>query len=248
MSVPWWAGLVAGVSAYGLLGWLLPLALSTPETRDDLTEAMQIPAVLALAVCLTVSAAAAWRTRHLRQRFAARNGLSDLRRLRHRDLHARVAEAFVRRGYQLHPQRVRGIDLVIVKDGRRYFVRTKQWKVFNVGPRTLVEMRERMDAEAAAGGFYVSAGVFTRDARIYAAEMNIELIGGTSLIGFLETDAEPTAPTPYREPVFLSNTALTIPVCPFCGNPMVRRVEKHGKNAGEEFWGCGQYPHCRGTR
>jgi restriction system protein len=109
-------------------------------------------------------------------------------------------------------------------------------------------LNDRVNEEAAAGAFYISAGVFTRDARLYAAEMNIELIGGTALIAFIQTDAEPSKIAPYREPVFLSNTALTIPVCPACGNPMVRRVAKYGKNAGEEFWGCGQYPHCRGTR
>ena len=78
--------------------------------------------------------------------------------------------------------------------------------------------------------------------------MNIELVGGISLVGFLETDQAPAAATPYREPVFLSSTALTVPVCPHCGSPMMRRVAKYGKTAGEEFWGCGQYPHCRGTR
>lgn len=33
--------------------------------------------------------------------------------------------------------------------------------------------------------------------------------------------------------------------CPKCDAPMVRRVAKRGKNAGNEFWGCSTLPKCR---
>jgi hypothetical protein len=36
------------------------------------------------------------------------------------------------------------------------------------------------------------------------------------------------------------------PVCPQCTSPMVRRTSRTGKNAGKSFWGCSQYPRCRG--
>lgn len=39
-----------------------------------------------------------------------------------------------------------------------------------------------------------------------------------------------------------------LPVCPKCGKDMVRRVAKSGANAGNSFWGCSQYPACRGVR
>lgn len=38
------------------------------------------------------------------------------------------------------------------------------------------------------------------------------------------------------------------PVCPKCGSAMVRRTAKQGSNAGHSFWGCSQYPACRGIR
>ena len=34
-----------------------------------------------------------------------------------------------------------------------------------------------------------------------------------------------------------------IPTCPKCESPMVRRTSEFGP-----FWGCHQYPRCRGTR
>lgn len=36
------------------------------------------------------------------------------------------------------------------------------------------------------------------------------------------------------------------PKCPKCGAVMVRRVAKSGANAGNEFWGCPNYPKCKG--
>jgi predicted RNA-binding Zn-ribbon protein involved in translation (DUF1610 family) len=36
------------------------------------------------------------------------------------------------------------------------------------------------------------------------------------------------------------------PVCPECGNAMVLRTAKRGPNQGGQFWGCSEYPRCRG--
>ncbi|MCD5984853.1 topoisomerase DNA-binding C4 zinc finger domain-containing protein [Pseudomonas sp. CDFA 610] len=50
---------------------------------------------------------------------------------------------------------------------------------------------------------------------------------------------EPTAPKPETKPA--------TPNCPHCKKPMVIKVARTGKNAGE-FWGCVAYPKCRGIR
>lgn len=34
------------------------------------------------------------------------------------------------------------------------------------------------------------------------------------------------------------------PVCPACGEPMVLRHARQGKNSGKPFWGCSSYPLC----
>jgi hypothetical protein len=36
------------------------------------------------------------------------------------------------------------------------------------------------------------------------------------------------------------------PRCPKCGSEMVLRTAKSGANRGEQFWGCPNYPRCRG--
>jgi restriction system protein len=38
-----------------------------------------------------------------------------------------------------------------------------------------------------------------------------------------------------------------IPPCPVCGKPTVLRTAKSGKNAGSQFWGCSDYPNCKGV-
>jgi hypothetical protein len=49
---------------------------------------------------------------------------------------------------------------------------------------------------------------------------------------------ETVIPTPPTSPVS--------PSCPKCGADMVKRTAKSGANAGGEFWGCSNYPRCRG--
>lgn len=36
------------------------------------------------------------------------------------------------------------------------------------------------------------------------------------------------------------------PSCPLCGKPMLKRMQKKGQGHGREFWGCSDYPNCRG--
>jgi len=38
------------------------------------------------------------------------------------------------------------------------------------------------------------------------------------------------------------------PPCPDCGRPMRKRVPRTGRRAGQPFWGCSGYPHCKGSR
>ncbi|MFH0979949.1 MAG: topoisomerase DNA-binding C4 zinc finger domain-containing protein [Planctomycetota bacterium] len=49
-------------------------------------------------------------------------------------------------------------------------------------------------------------------------------------------------PTPGRA------QPTSVPACPKCQSPMVRRTAGKGPNAGLEFWGCSGFPKCRGTR
>lgn len=48
---------------------------------------------------------------------------------------------------------------------------------------------------------------------------------------------------------FPSQPDKSTPECPQCGEPMVlRTVQKEGPHKGNRFWGCKDYPRCRGMR
>ncbi|MBR6846980.1 MAG: four helix bundle suffix domain-containing protein [Bacteroidales bacterium] len=44
------------------------------------------------------------------------------------------------------------------------------------------------------------------------------------------------------------NAQNDAPFCPKCGKPMIKRIAKKGRNAGNAFWSCTAYPECDGTR
>ncbi len=48
--------------------------------------------------------------------------------------------------------------------------------------------------------------------------------------------------------ILVMSESVGVPLCPNCDRPMVRRVARKGPNAGRAFWGCKQFPGCRGTR
>ncbi len=48
-----------------------------------------------------------------------------------------------------------------------------------------------------------------------------------------------------NQPVIIEKENTT-PLCPKCGTPMVLRTAKQGSNQGGQFWGCPDYPRCRG--
>ena len=41
---------------------------------------------------------------------------------------------------------------------------------------------------------------------------------------------------------------LDAPKCPTCIGSMILRTARKGANRGENFWGCGAFPKCRGAR
>jgi hypothetical protein len=44
------------------------------------------------------------------------------------------------------------------------------------------------------------------------------------------------------------NSLNQTPACPVCASAMVLRGAKRGSNAGNSFWGCSQFPRCKGSR
>lgn len=198
------------------------------------------------------------------------------------DFELLVGEALRRRGYKVQDNDGSGpdggIDLVARKDGETYLVQCKQWRAVRVGVPVVRELYGAMAAEGAVGGFVVTSGTFTKQAREFASGRNLQLVDGAVLQQWIaETQKPGPRPTvevvaermqPRVEPVPvppMAPEAVTLeppvaqpepeapvapkaPACPHCRKPMVIRVARTGGNAGGNFWGCGDYPKCRGMR
>jgi restriction system protein len=100
------------------------------------------------------------------------------------------------------------------------------------------------DPRHADEAIIVTSGKFTAEAESFAQGKPIQLVDGSRLLQLIK-QVQPSAPAP-NVPVTAETDAP--PICPFCGKAMVIRTARRGQNAGNKFWGCPDYPGCRGTR
>jgi restriction system protein len=135
-----------------------------------------------------------------------------------------------------------GVDVHLKKDGLKYFVQCKHWKTRKVGVVVVRELYGVIAGAGVEGGFVVCSGGFTKDAESFAENKQIELIDQHSLNKMLKVASEPLAEESVEPTVNLPVT----PECPKCSSAMVKRKARQGARAGQEFWGCSQYPKCRG--
>lgn len=56
----------------------------------------------------------------------------------------------------------------------------------------------------------------------------------------------PTTPARAKSQAIGDGPDPDAPRCPVCGSTMVLRTAKRGARAGKKFWGCSEYPYCRG--
>jgi restriction system protein len=166
-----------------------------------------------------------------------------------------VGEAFRLRGYRVVENGGGGpdggIDLVLHKSGETFLVQCKQWKAFKVGVQVVRELFGVMAAKGATGGFVVTSGKFTDEAKGFAKGRNIDLIDGPALHAMIREsrhaleEGNGVAST-LEQPHANNDTPL--PTCPVCSRTMILRKAKRGTNVGQEFWGCAEWPMCKGIR
>lgn len=165
-----------------------------------------------------------------------------------------TGEAFRRQGFTVTETGGNGpdggIDLVLHKDGEKYLVQCKQWRSLKVGVAVIREFFGVMVAQGAVGGFVVTSGAFTAEAKSFASGRGIRLVEGAELNRWIAASRSVQGKPPVITPVQTSPVPVQkvhVPICPVCRSAMQKRTAKRGANAGNEFWGCSQYPKCRGV-
>lgn len=270
--MPWWAGVGLAVIAYVVLHRLATpvaaTAIQPGQIADVVVRTMgaslaSIGQYLVPLLCLAGAGVSAWRRRQRRAQVSnvsQAKGADALDGMSWQEFEILVGEAFRLQGYRVAETggggADGGVDLVLSKGGEKFLVQCKQWKAYKVGVDVVRELYGVMAAKGATGGFVVTSGSFSSDAKEFADGRNVKLVDGHRLFGLIKqareslspraqgsTTESRTATTPAS-----SSETTTSAICPTCGSEMVKRTAKKGANAGSQFWGCSTYPTCKGIR
>lgn len=255
LTLPWWVAIGLGALGYAAVVVLLPLIWKDPLLAPA-TKGLQPVGLLIFGMCAIAGGGSALRSLLLSRKFDRQRGLDDIRALPWRQFESIVGEAFRRRGYSVVENAVGGadggIDLTLSKDGQKFVVQCKQWKLQTVGVKPVRELAGVMAGADIAGGFFVTSGRYTEEARRFARSVDIDLVDGEGLAEMVQSVQRAQS---HLDPTMGGVRAITTwsngtdaPMCPNCGSAMVGRTAKRGANAGSQFWGCSQYPRCCGTR
>ncbi|MFM1908248.1 MAG: hypothetical protein RLZZ591_1925 [Pseudomonadota bacterium] len=264
--LPWWGGVAIAIVSYLVLhrlavpvkvGPVQPGQVGKLMISSVITAAATVGQYLLPLVCL-VGAAMSFIRRKQRTALitsvAQSKSANALDGMSWREFEMLVGEAYALQGYRVTEKggggADGGIDLVLAKSGEKFLVQCKQWKAYKVGVDVVRELYGVMAAKGATGGFVVTSGRFTDDAKAFADGRNVQLVDGTRLFAMIKQvkQSQATNQPASTEPVVAKEPVNTEPNCPQCGSSMLKRTARKGANAGGEFWGCSKFPACRGVR
>lgn len=262
--LPWWVGAILATGSYF---WLHSItSKGMPQTEGgDLSAAMTgglfyafatlgqyvLPFLFGFGALISIIMSAKRKKLHN----DVSSGDLTVADISWKEFETLIGEHFRRKGFVVHETEHGpdgGVDLVFKKDSGKYLVQCKHWKAQKVGVKIVRELLGVMVGAGAAGGYVVTSGQFTRDATTFASENNIELLDGKDLRRIIRTASRPPKNATVSNPSSIKHDSVPTsnkkyPVCTKCGSPMVVRVAKKGRRAGQEFWGCSAYPKCRST-
>jgi restriction system protein len=108
--------------------------------------------------------------------------------LRRGDAERLISDSFQRRGYVVTGFGGSGkgdaVDLGLTRNGERFLVQFRDWNKQQVGIAGVWALTSAIAAQRASGGFVITGGEFTREARKFADLCGIALIDGAALAQF----------------------------------------------------------------
>lgn len=132
-----------------------------------------------------------------------------------------------------------GADLIISKDNEKIVVQAKRYSK-KVGIKAIQEIYSAISKYKCTGAWVITNSYFTNPAIELAKANNVILIDREKLIKMILEANKGIMPTAkqVREEIQPKNN-----LCPICNAEMVLRNGKNGK-----FYGCSNYPVCKGTK
>lgn len=132
-----------------------------------------------------------------------------------------------------------GADLILKKGDEKIVIQAKRYKYKNtVGINAVQQIYASMPYYKVNKGIVITNSYFTKNAKILARHCNIKLIDRKGLVKLINKNNSKIEPQKIKRSVAPKQRN-----CPVCKNLLVVRHNK----AGEDFFGCSQYPTCKHT-
>lgn len=183
-----------------------------------------------------------FRTRQRKNLLSSQTGLESIRALSWRNFEDLITEAYKQNGFRIKREPIAGsdggVDIKVEKDSRIIIIQCKQWRLRKLGVKIVREMFGILSGSDAEEVHIVTTGRITSEALSFARGKPIKIIYGRELLNLI---SEAQKNTTNKNKIESTN------VCPVCGSEMVLRIARKGNNTGSKFWGCVQFPKCRGT-
>jgi restriction system protein len=253
---PFWVGPVVSFLVFAIFRWLMPyLTAPKPGELDVGIFLRQISVNLAwlpATVFLFVWIVAEVHKLGDRRLLNNQTGLESVREESWDQFERLVAEAYRRQGYLAEvvgsASGDGGVDVELRKPGEFALVQCKQWKAYKVGVSVVRELLGVVVSRNADKGIVITSGAFTEEAQAFARQSSrIELLAGKEAFALVRA-GQRSMPAPIATQPAPPAAIPLEPACPSCGNAMVLRTARKGPTPGSQFWGCRQYPRCRGSR
>lgn len=176
--------------------------------------------------------------------FESRRTLEDLQRLTPNEFEVFIAHLFQKMGYRTEVvggTSDGGIDVIAEKDGIKNYIQCKKFITQQVSVGAMRDFYGAVVNKLTnAKAYFITTNIFTLEAENFAEGKPIELIDGKKLMEYVRMSGIDVVIPGH--PVSDSNA---IEKCPWCGSQLILRTAQKGPNAGNNFYGCSNYPKCK---
>ncbi|MFZ2974585.1 MAG: restriction endonuclease [Ferribacterium limneticum] len=252
-SLPWQIGGVLALLTYWILHDLSAW-MTLGKGADMLLAGLPQYLIPGLLVIVALISFVRGRQRNEPSIDAASSPTTDaLARMSIHDFEKLVAEGFRREGFlvveRTGTQHMGCIDLELFMGRDRYLVQCRDWKATAVDAQAVRELYAAIGAERAVGGFIVSSGKFTDEARKIAIGRAIRVVPADSLRRLIKKVTASSTGEVTISPMFSRRRHDPAPpACPKCGKVMMARTKKQNGSVVQVDWGCTSFPACQGSR
>jgi len=189
-QIPWWVSVSLSTFFYVLLKFVVPYF----EAQSILVKEVHISlgpvfAPVVALVFLTPVTFSLLQSNRKKKLYDLKEEIELIQNLPWQQFKVLVAEAYKQTGYIIMEDSSfsadPNVDLVIRKSANLYLVQCRYWQNRKLGKREVKSICSLTHAKQASGAFLMTTGIFTNDARHYAAGRPISLVDGIELVDLL---------------------------------------------------------------